>query len=148
MAQSAQLQERINAFPTACRGAGLKVTPQRVAVYSMLVKTTQHPSPEEVYSEIRKLSPSISLATVYKILDMFMLKGFIRRVSTQDQVSRYDANLAPHDHLICSGCGKIQDIMGDEPQMRQPSGNQTNGFQVVSSEIHYHGFCGDCASVN
>ena len=148
MASMPDIQERIERFPTACRSAGLKVTPQRIAVFSMLVNTKAHPSPEEVFIEIRKTSPSISLATVYKILEMFHLKGFIKRVSTNDQVTRYDGNLEPHHHVICNQCGHIKDIMGVVDTLPEPTNGELGGFQITSKEIQYHGTCADCASNN
>ncbi len=141
----AQLQERINGFPAICRNAGLKVTPQRSTIFAMLAATDSHPSPEEVYSAIREITPSISLATVYKILELFNVQGFIRRVSTLDQVRRYDANVEPHHHLICSVCGKIQDVeLKTVAAAKPPPLPKTADFQVSGMEVQYHGTCGQC----
>ena len=137
-------RQRIQDFPASCRQAGLKLTPQRSSIFAMLASTDVHPTPEEVYSEIRKSTPSISLATVYKILDLFHDRGFIRRVSTRGQVARYDANVDPHHHLICSSCGRIRDISfaGNPPgEMPVPD---SDGFQVSGYEIQFHGICSDC----
>ncbi len=139
-------QQRIAEFPASCRKAGLKVTLQRSAIFAMLASTDSHPTPEEVYSEIRRSMPSISLATVYKILDMFHSRGFARRVSTQGQVARYDANMDSHHHLICGNCGRIRDIGlngGGAAQFPIP---EPAGFQVSDYEIQFHGTCADCAA--
>ena len=138
-----QAEQRIKDFPAICRKAGLKVTPQRSAIFSMLTTTKSHPSPEEVYSGIRDATPSISLATVYKILELFHGQGFIRRVSTLDQVTRYDANVDPHHHLICSQCGKIQDVE-IEAGSPQPPNPDMAGFRVTDYEVQFHGVCGEC----
>lgn len=139
-------QQRIVEFPASCRKAGLKLTQQRSAIFAMLASTDSHPTPEEVYSEIRRSMPSISLATVYKILDLFHSRGFVRRVSTQGQVARYDANVETHHHLICSNCGRIRDIVlnGDDAA-RYPI-PASAGFQVSDYEIQFHGTCADCAA--
>ena len=137
-------QTRIAEFPGVCRRAGLKVTSQRSAIFSMLATTDAHPTPEEVYSEIRKSAPSISLATVYKILDLFHDRGFIRRVSTQGQVARYDANIDPHHHLICSGCGRIRDISFAQNVPAREALPDSAGFRVSNYEIQFHGLCSDC----
>lgn len=137
-------QTRIAEFPGACRRAGLKVTSQRSAIFSMLANTDAHPTPEEVYSEIRKSAPSISLATVYKILDLFHDRGFIRRVSTKDHVARYDANIEPHHHLICSGCGRIRDISFEQKVPAQAGLPDSGGFRISNYEIQFHGLCSDC----
>ena len=144
MASQELLQRRIDAFPENCRKAGLKLTPQRSAIFSMLASTESHPTPEEVYSEIRKNTPSISLATVYKVLDLFHSRGFVRRVSTRDQVARYDAHVEPHHHLICTACGRIQDVADNAIA---PAGVGVPGntdFLVRDYEIQFHGLCGAC----
>lgn len=137
-------EQRIVGFPEACRRAGLKVTPQRSAIFAMLASTDVHPTPEEVYSQILKSAPSISLATVYKILDLFHARGFIRRVSTQDQVARYDANMEPHHHLICSVCGRIRDISSEQRVPVETALPESDGFRVSNYEIQFHGKCSDC----
>lgn len=143
MLAQAHIQERIERFPERCRAAGLKVTHQRTAIYGMLAATERHPSPEEVYEAVRPELPSISLATVYKVLDLFHRHGFLRRVSTEHQVARYDANLHSHHHVVCDGCGRIQDV-----DVRLPGGELQSpvdaGFAVSHYDIIFHGLCPDC----
>lgn len=144
MMTHAETEQRIAEFPATCRASGLKVTPQRSAIFAMLAATDAHPSPEEVYSAIRQATPSISLATVYKILELFHNRGFIRRVSTLDQVTRYDANVHPHHHLICSQCGRIQDIDVEKIAGKPPEMPRLPDFQVNEYEVQFHGVCSDC----
>ena len=136
-------QQRIAEFPDACRRAGLKVTPQRSVIFAMLASTDVHPTPEEVYSEIRKSSPSISLATVYKILDLFHARGFIRRVSTRDQVARYDARTERHYHAVCKRCGAIEDVRA-EAAPPLPQGDLAGGFDVHDVDVVLRGLCHHC----
>jgi len=138
------ISERIRAFPALCRNAGLKVTHQRTAIYAMLAATESHPSPEEVYTQIRGDLPSISLATVYKVLDLFNRYGFLRKVSTEGQVARYDANTMPHHHQVCSRCGVIRDVVMDLPGELNQEGN--HDFKVSHCDIIFHGVCGSCSS--
>lgn len=139
-----RIEERIARFPEACRRAGLKVTHQRMAVYAMLASTDSHPTPEDVYSAIRTQLPSLSLGTVYKILDQFHKHGFLRKVSTEGHVARYDANMDSHHHLICSGCGKIQDVHLEQPPMQLPRIAEQGEFAVKSYDILFHGLCKSC----
>ena len=144
MISTSQVTERVNRFPTRCKGAGLKVTHQRTAVYNMLANTDSHPTPEEVYSQIRKDLPTISLATVYKILDLFHRYGFLRKVSTEGQVARYDANTDHHNHAICTECGHILDIMPELAEASRPEMPPVKGFSVTHYDVIYHGVCNDC----
>jgi Fur family peroxide stress response transcriptional regulator len=139
-----QVEERIQHFPERCKAAGLKVTHQRTAIYAMLANTVSHPSPEEVYSQIRRDLPSISLATVYKILDLFTKHGFLRKVSTENQVARYDANTGFHHHLICSHCGKIKDLRIEDDSGLRFDLPEQEGFEITHYDIIFHGVCADC----
>ncbi|MTI29272.1 Fur family transcriptional regulator, partial [Xanthovirga aplysinae] len=71
---------------------GLKATQQRINIYDTLMRLGNHPRAEQVYEEVRKNNPSISLATVYKTLDTFVSKGLIHKVFTQDDYMRYETN--------------------------------------------------------
>lgn len=97
-------------FAGACRNAGLKVTPQRVAIYSALASTTTHPDVEWVYGKVRSAMPSISLDTVYRTLEQLSTLGIIMKIEVTDKRSRYDANPKQHAHFICIECGDIIDI--------------------------------------
>lgn len=143
MLNPAEIEARIERFPQRCRDAGLKVTPQRTAIYGMLASTGLHPTAEEVYGEILSQIPSISLATVYKVLDQFCQKGFLRKVSTETQVARYDANLSPHHHLVCSSCGTIMDVKKDVP-VERPFISAESGFRVSHYDVIFHGQCAAC----
>ena len=136
------IQNRIKHFPETCKAAGLKVTHQRTAVYSMLAATETHPSPEEVYTAIRESLPSISLATVYKILDLFHKRGFLRKVSTENQVARYDANVGQHHHMICNKCGTIMDVSSNGMEVSPEV--KAQGFQVDHYDIVFYGRCASC----
>jgi Fur family peroxide stress response transcriptional regulator len=143
MLDPAQIQERMAGFPERCRASGLKVTHQRTAIFGVLASTERHPTPEEVYEAVRPELPSISLATVYKVLDLFQRHGFLRKVSTEQQVARYDANLAAHHHLVCDTCGRIQDVHVPLPQdgLAAPQGPE---FTVSHYDIIFHGQCRAC----
>lgn len=137
------IDTRISRFPADCKASGLKVTHQRTAVYNMMAATETHPSPEDVYSTISKNLPSISLATVYKILDLFHKKGFLRKVSTENQVARYDANVDDHYHMICNSCGNIMDLSAKKLNgaLDIP---KNGGFRVDHYDIVLYGECQSC----
>jgi Fe2+ or Zn2+ uptake regulation protein len=88
--------------------------------------------------------PAISLATVYRTLDFLEAGGLIRRVSTTDSVSRYDANLDPHQHLACRLCGRIADL--EDPSLATIGLEAVLplGFRPETVEVRIVGICGDC----
>ena len=87
----------------------LKVTPQRTAVLEVLFSFPNHPSADDIIDYLRLSFPNIPLSTVYKILDVFVLKGIVTRVKTDDGVMRYDWVKEKHHHLYCSESERIED---------------------------------------
>jgi len=94
--------------------SGLKVTPQRIAVYHALVDMKDHPTAEMIKNHIAEKNPSISLATVYKTLEAFVNKNLIRKIKTEEDVMRYDPILEEHHHLYDQKNETIADYYNDE----------------------------------
>ena len=91
------------------KGAGLKVTPQRIAVLEAIAKLNNHPTADNIITYIREKHPGIATGTVYQVLDTLAEKGLLKRVKTAKDVMRYDAILESHHHLYCDESGKIED---------------------------------------
>lgn len=136
-------QRRIDRFPALCRQAGLKVTPQRSAVYAMLASTDTHPSPETIFSSVREGLPNISQGTVYKVLDLLTERGLLVKVATPGQVARYDARTEPHYHAVCIRCGGIEDVQA-EAAPPVPRGDPDGGFDVHKVDVVLQGLCRNC----
>ncbi len=92
---------------------GLKVTPQRVAIYEAIVKLNNHPTAENVIEYIKANHPNISVGTVYKVLDSLVENELLKKVKTEKDIMRYDAVLSNHHHLYCADTDRIEDY-GDE----------------------------------
>jgi Fe2+ or Zn2+ uptake regulation protein len=105
-----RLDERCASFARQCRAQGVRVTAQRLAVYRALVEDPSHPTADAIHRRLRKAMPSLSPATVYRVLESLVEDGLLRRVSTTGGAGRFDANLTPHQHLICRVCGRMTDV--------------------------------------
>ncbi|QQS51205.1 MAG: transcriptional repressor [Bacteroidota bacterium] len=95
-------------------GKGLKVTPQRIAVFAAIVKLNNHPTVDNIIEYIRKNNPNISIATVYKVLDALVENKLIQKVKTEKDVMRYDAILESHHHIYFSDSDRIEDYVDEE----------------------------------
>lgn len=93
---------------------GLKVTPQRLAVYEAIYKLNNHPSAEAIIDFIKFTYPNIAIGTVYNTLETFVRKGIIRKIKTDGEVMRYDAILNKHHHLYSSDSKRIEDFYDEE----------------------------------
>ncbi len=92
---------------------GLKVTPQRMAILEAITNLKNHPSAENIIDYIRRNHPNISVATVYKVLDVLVDNQLIKRVKTEKDVMRYDAIMESHHHIYCSDSDQIEDFFDD-----------------------------------
>ncbi len=130
------------------RAHDLKPTPQRLAIYRALVRMKDHPSPEVVFKSVRAALPALSLGTVYKTLDALEAAGLVEQVSRVGDTKRYDANLDPHHHLVCTRCRTVIDVMlPDEhlpPTAAAVEGGAEVGFQVTGVHVQFLGLCRAC----
>ncbi|PKO96062.1 MAG: transcriptional repressor [Bacteroidetes bacterium HGW-Bacteroidetes-7] len=94
--------------------AGLKVTPQRVAVLESFNNAPKHPTAEQIISQVRLKHQEIAVGTIYNILDTLVDKGIISRVKTDRDIMRYDSISEKHHHLYCSESQTIADYYDDE----------------------------------
>ncbi|NJO91020.1 MAG: transcriptional repressor [Chloroflexia bacterium] len=95
-------------------GKGLKVTPQRIAILEAIYKIGGHPTADNIMEFIHQSSPNIASGTVYKVLDTLIKHNFIKKVTTDKGVMRYDGILENHHHLYCIECDLIEDYMDEE----------------------------------
>ena len=100
---------------------GLKVTPQRVAIYEAIVTLKNHPTAENVIEYIKANHPNISVGTVYKVLDSLAENKLLIRVKTDKDLMRYDSILSEHHHLYCSETQRIEDY--DDEQLNKMISN-------------------------
>lgn len=91
----------------------MKYTNQRVAILEFLKENNNHPRVEEIFEEVKRELPRITKATVYKNLKVLSNHGLVKEVNVRG-VSRFEANLEPHHHIICKTCGTIVDFESKE----------------------------------
>jgi len=94
--------------------AGLKITPQRIAVLEAVIELRNHPTAENIIEFIKANHPNIATGTVYKSLETYVEKGLIKKVKTDRDIMRYDAMTDPHHHLYCSSSDRIEDFIDPE----------------------------------
>jgi Fur family peroxide stress response transcriptional regulator len=133
-------------FTAECRGLGIRITAQRVAVFRAVVEDLSHPTAEAVHRRIVPVMESMSLATVYRTLESLVEAGLLRKVSTPESISRFDANLAPHQHLVCRSCGLMQDWDGKALRRIRVPRATLPGFRAESFDIRIIGLCPTCVS--
>ena len=134
-------EKRVEEFKKKARAMGLKVTPQRVAVYREIVSRNDHPSAEELYERLKDRLEGISLTTVYRTLASLEKAGLVQRVPTLKDKVRYDARVEPHSHFVCIKCGKIVDL-DLIPEVDRSKIEELG--EPVSCTLMCYGICREC----
>lgn len=131
-------------FRAICERAGVAVTHQRQVIYQVLRALHGHPSPEEVYERVKTKIPSVSLATVYKNIHLFIDSGVFAEVSLHHGSLRVETNARPHHHLVCTACKSITDIDAEELNFAIKARKLRGGFLVERFAVDVLGLCADC----
>ncbi len=128
----------------AFRQRGLKITPQRVAIFRAMHGNHRHPTADVVYADVAGEMPSISLRTVYQTLNDLAEMGEIQSLDLGTGAARFDPNLDEHHHLVCDACDTIVDVEVDASALAPVD---LGGFQVDRAQVIFSGRCARCASV-
>ena len=123
----------------------LKHSRQRDSIRAYLASTDEHPTADTVYQKIRETYPQISLGTVYRNLALLAELGQIRRLTPGDGKEHFDGRCDPHDHFVCTGCGRISDLPQDAADGGADYPEIPGGGRIERHSTLYYGLCGDCA---
>ncbi|MBN2180496.1 MAG: transcriptional repressor [Sedimentisphaerales bacterium] len=139
-----ELKSKTEWFVTHCRRAGLKVTPQRIAVYQELLKTNEHPSAEILYQKVKQIFPSISLDTVNRTLVTLSEIGAAFVVEGSGDAKRYDAGSDKHQHFKCIKCRRIIDFHHKPFDDIKIPAYINDKFKVLRKTVYIEGICDLC----
>ncbi len=136
-----------SAADDAIRAAGLRVTEPRRAVFEAL-RGRPHAKADEVLALVRITVPGTSLQSVYNALNDFADAGLVRRIEPAGHPGLFELRAHDnHHHLICTECGRVEDVdcvVGAAPCLN-PS--DVHGFDVRVAEVTFWGLCATCADV-
>jgi len=126
----------------ALKDAGLRMTPQRMAICQDLAGRFDHPTAQSVYEQVKKEYPSLSLTTVYQTLDTLLKIGVITSIgSAGDDTIHYEVNTKPHINLACLTCHRICDLRSQAIQALEQEVQQAIGSKVLSGRVVYYSEC-------
>jgi Fur family transcriptional regulator, peroxide stress response regulator len=129
----------------ALRNKGYKATPQRIAICRITLNSRSHPSAQQVYNEVKKIHPTVSLATVYKTLEVLRDVGLVREINFSQGRARFDSYMCPHINLVCLKCGCITDL--DDKVIEEITRKVTlsTKFKPTGQRVDVYGICQKCS---
>jgi Fur family peroxide stress response transcriptional regulator len=131
--------ENTDALSQRLADSGLRSTPQREVVYSVLLNKRDHPTADEVFVRVKSELPTISLATVYNCLETLVQCDLVRAVNFERGPTRYCPNLRPHAHFHDEQTGRTHDIDLPAGVIEKLNTILPRGFDAKSVEITFRG---------
>jgi len=117
------------------------MTKQRRVILEEINRAPKHPSAYEIYEQVRRRLPRVSLGTIYRNLEILSGHGLIRKLEISGSQRRYDGDTDVHSHVRCVKCGRLDDLTV-EPTIRFEGA--TGGYQIVGHRVELLGICPDC----
>lgn len=137
--------DRLEHILQALRQRGCRLTPQRAAILRAVLSSPEHPTTEQIYSQVQAEFPMTSLATVYNTLSLLREMGAVMEIGLGHGGMRYDGlRPEPHPHLICTQCSTILDADLPELQALGEAVRQATGFRITSHRFDFFGLCPQC----
>ncbi len=121
-----------------------RLTKQRKVILDELRKTKSHPTADELYEMVRKRIPNISLATVYRNLEILSGCGMIKKLHTSGSQKRFDANVDNHQHIRCLGCGRVDDLYCDSVNPLECVAGKNIDYEIIDYKLEFIGLCPEC----
>jgi Fur family transcriptional regulator, peroxide stress response regulator len=138
-------EKRFEIIISKLRDNGCRITPQRMAIVKILARSDGHPSVEDIYGQIKRKFPTMSLATVYRNILLIKSYGEVIELGFPDGSNRYDGNKPySHPHVICIECKKIVDphLVSLDKMTREVS--VETGFTIMNHRLDFFGVCRRC----
>jgi Fur family peroxide stress response transcriptional regulator len=135
--------QTVEALIERVRQQGGKATTQRILIWTALFGDRTHPTVEDLYQRLKPALPSLSLTTLYNVLNELVEWGEIRRFDMGDGHIHFDPDTSGHAELVCMRCYKVVDAPeGAAPEHRVPQ--DIAGFAIVTHSEQYFGYCPEC----
>jgi len=131
--------------------AGLRRTAQRDLILEVFLRTEEHLTSEDLYWLVQKEDPTVGHTTVYRTLKLLKQGGLVDELDLMHQAGEqhyYETRRKQeHAHVICLGCGKVEEFFG-EPLQRLRKQIETHfGFKVVLARTEVGGYCSHCQTL-
>lgn len=122
----------------------LRMTNQREIILRELKKSKRHLSADELYGVVKKIMPRISLATVYRTLEILSETGVIRKLEISGRQKRFDCDVSDHDHIYCAVCHKVDNLNIKRKSVDFEQLSVEAGYSITGYRVEVIGICPEC----
>jgi len=122
----------------------LRMTNQREIILRELKKSRQHLSADELYVKVKKYMPRISLATVYRNLEILSEAGFIGKLEISGRQKRFDYDVTDHDHVYCAVCHRVDNLNIERQGLHTKEIKSVKDYSVTGYRLEIVGVCPAC----
>lgn len=126
----------------------MKYSRQRELILKTLRENAIHPTAEQLCNIIHQDEPNVSLATIYRNLNLLAENGIIKKIDGLNDMAHFDHQTHNHYHFICSCCNKVFDIPYNIAPNLAEAVNQETGLTVEAYDISFRGICNNCKKTN
>lgn len=123
----------------------IKPSVHRIMIYEYLMTKRNHPTVEQIFLHLRQDFPTISKATIYNTLNLFVEAGLVRNIKIEDKEIRYDSNIENHGHFKCEACGIVYDF---KVEIDALSVDDLGAFLIKNKDVYFKGLCPKCLPSN
>jgi Fur family ferric uptake transcriptional regulator len=136
----------VDRFTSWLRDRGLPVTAQRVAIAEVLFNADRHLSAEEVAAELNGRGNKVGTATVYRTIDVLLESGLVVERDFGEGFRRFETarDVPQHEHLICTGCGRVEEFRDDRIDRIAGELAASRGFTRERHRLVIYGLCRSC----
>ncbi|MBN2475829.1 MAG: transcriptional repressor [Pirellulales bacterium] len=120
------------------------MTVQRRYILEAVLTRADHPTADQVYESAKDRVPGLSRTTVYRVLDVLVGLGVIRRLHHPGANARFDGRISRHHHLICKKCQRVVDVESRNLDDLELPPNQRHDFRIEDYSVHFLGVCAEC----
>ncbi len=114
---------------------------QRIKILDYLIKNQFHPNVDRIYKDLQSEIPTLSKATIYNSLDLFVAAGLVRVLTIEDHETRYDIVTENHGHFKCEECGAIYNFKVDIDLLTT---DELTDFKILDRNVYFKGVCSKC----
>jgi Fur family transcriptional regulator, ferric uptake regulator len=133
------------------RQNGVRLTRQRSILLELIEKSGQHLDAERLYQLAREVDPKLNRVTVYRTLKILKDGGLVDELDLMhyggDQHYYETRRKQEHAHVVCLGCGKVEEFFGEQLQKLRAQIEADFGFQILSARTEVGGYCPHCQTL-